>query len=371
MNDTQNNKRKITLLFLGSTGAGPVYSLEMAKALAATGGYELQVVVSRRIYNLAEWKEQFAHEEYTRFDVVDTYKHNILSFAVSLLEFWKVKYVVSVIKRYNPECVYIPFPSPWDFLLLPVLYKHTKITTTLHDPHPHDVLTNPFARCLQEWNKRALRYVNNIVILNNGDVDYVKKEFGKPVQVIPHASFTYYTKELKESGILHYTIGFVGRIEPYKGLDLLIDAFERIKDNRLHLIVAGSGEIEATLLKTIKGDRRIELINRYIQDDEFSGLIGRMDFVVLPYKRASQSGVIPLVFSHGKTVIVTDVGALKEQVPEGTGIITSPSTDGLIQAITALYEQPERIREFGSRALQYANTDLSWTHSVELLMPLL
>ena len=75
----------------------------MAKALAATEKYEMQVVLSKRIYNLSEWEEHFLECKKTRLDVVDTYKHNKLSYAISLLEIWKVKRVVNIIKQYQPE----------------------------------------------------------------------------------------------------------------------------------------------------------------------------------------------------------------------------------------------------------------------------
>ena len=254
---------------------------------------------------------------------------------------------------------------------MPMLCKFTKIVTTLHDPHPHDIVSNPFARYIEKQNRESLKKVHTIIILNNGDVDYVKKEYGKPVYVIPHASFSYYAKGIKVSDEIKNTIGFIGRIEPYNGLDLLVEAFQRINDSSLHLIIAGSGVIDTKLKQTINNDKRIELINRYIQDEEFSELIGRMDYVELPYKLASQSGVIPLVFSHGKPVIVTNVGALEEQVPDGTGVVVDASAKSLKDAIVEIYDQPNHIYKMGRKAFEYANKELTWTHSAELLMSII
>lgn len=364
-NDSGKLKR-VTLLFLGSTGAGPVYSLEMAKALSATGRCHLQCVISKQISNLLEWQKEF-DESNVQLDIVDTYKHNKLSFAISLIEFWKINRIVDVIKRFQADSLYVPFLLTWDFLIYPRLYKEMQIIATLHDPHPHDVSRNPFSKWILLQNKKAYQYVNDVVVLNNSDVEYVKDNFCPNVHVVPHASFSYYVRERNDDFEIKQTIGFIGRIEPYKGLDLLVDAFLQL-EKEYRLIIAGSGKIEDNTYEKIKSNDRIVLINRYINDDEFTGLISKMDFVVLPYKRASQSGVIPLVFAHRKPVIATNVGALKEQVPEGTGIICDTSSTSIVQAIHKLYSNPELINEYGSKAKIYAESELTWERSADKIL---
>ena len=364
-NDEKNSRvqKRITLLFLGSTGAGPVYSLEMAKALAASRQCQLQCVVSQRLSNIDDWVSAFK-ESNVKLDIVDTYKHSKLGFAISLFEFWKVNRIVKTIRSFQPDVLYVPFLLTWDFLLYPRLHKKMRIIATLHDPHPHDVSKNPFAKWISKQNKKAYKYVNDVVILNNTDVQYVRENFCPHVHVIPHASFSSYVKEFSNDNGIKNTIGFLGRIEPYKGLDLLVEAFEQLND-KYKLIVAGSGKIDEATYDKVRKNDRIELINRYIEDDEFTGLIEKMDFVVLPYKRASQSGVIPLVFAHGKTVVATDVGALKEQVPEGTGMICKSDVSSIVQTINNLYDNPQLINFYGVAAKRYAKSELTWESSAK------
>ena len=363
------NKKRVTLLFLGSTGAGPVYSLEMAKALAAADSCHLQCVISKRISNIEEWKNAFDDSE-IQLEVVDTYRHNIFSFALSFLQFWKVNKVIKTIKQFQPDCLYVPFLLTWNFLIYPRLYRHMRIIATLHDPHPHDISKNPMSNWLQRQNINAYKYVHDVVVLNNGDAPYVRNNYCENVHVIPHASFSYYVNQESKEKHLNYIIGFIGRIEPYKGLDILIDAFLR-HDNKYKLIIAGSGNIDDSTYKKIVGNPRVELINRYIKDEEFSELLGRMDFVVLPYKRASQSGVIPLVFAHAKPVVVTNVGALQEQVPLKTGLVTEPKAESLYESIKELYSDPVRIFEWGFNAKEYAETELTWESSANKLLTII
>ena len=362
------SKVRVTFLFLGSTGAGPIYSFEMAKAIANTQLFDLQIVISKRVYNLHEWTEEFKGNN-TQLCIVDTYRHNKFSFACSFIEFWKINKVVNIIKEFQPECIYDPFPSPWKFLIYPRIKRFSRIITTLHDPHPHDKTTNPLEHWLRQANAKSLQHVNDIIILNQKDVNYVKDNYCKNVWVIPHASFAHYVQNntAKDKQQLKYTIGFIGRIEPYKGLDILVEAFDTINDIDIKLIIAGAGEIDKKTKQIISKNKKIELINRYIADNEFSELLNKMDFVVLPYKRASQSGVIPLVFAHGKTVIVTDVGSLAEQVPSGTGMVIKPEQKEIASSIRYLYNNPNKIFEYGNNGKDYANTELSWEHSAELL----
>lgn len=346
-----------------------MYSLEMAKALMASEKCHLQAVISNQVSNLNDWKNAFSRGD-ARLDMVDTYQHNKLSFALSLIEFWKVQKIIKAINGFHPDVLYVPFLLTWDFLLYPKLYRRVKIIAMLHDPHPHDESNNVFANWITRQNRNAYKYVNDVVVLNKSDVEYVKENFCPRVHVIPHASFSYYAQQVTEDNRLKNTIGFLGRIEPYKGLDLLVDAFLQL-DEKYRMIVAGSGKVDDITLKKIENSGRIELINRYIQDDEFTGLINRMDIVVLPYKRASQSGVIPLVFAHGKTVIATNVGALQEQVPEGTGMIIEPSIPSLVTAINKMYEQPEQITLYGTNAKRYAEKELTWESSADKLLDII
>jgi glycosyltransferase involved in cell wall biosynthesis len=91
-----------------------------------------------------------------------------------------------------------------------------------------------------------------------------------------------------------------------------------------------------------------------------------IDFVVLPYKRASQSGVVPMAFSFGKTVIATNVGALSEQIPQGTGIVVEPNSTLIAESIDKLYSTPNLILDYNKNAKKYADTELSWEHSADL-----
>lgn len=359
--------RKVTLLFLGTTGAGPVYSLEMAKSLVALNQYNLQVVIADGLLNRETWVQELG--ESVKFEVVKTYRHTRLGVLLSFLSFWRPLRVVRLINRFNPDILYLPFGLVWSPIVFPLLNKSISIIYTLHDPYPHDNSSNILSTCYDKIaNKARDKYSSGVVILNNRDKDYVHKNICSNVVVIPHASFGYYSQVKKNDSraICNKKIGFIGRIEPYKGLDILLDAYQLVKNEGISLLIAGSGYIPDDLMSIISSDDSITLINRYINDNDFTLLLDSVDFVVLPYKRASQSGIIPMAFAYGKAVIATNVGALSEQVPSGTGIIVSPSAHDLAQAILRFYKDNLFVA-YGKNAQEYASSYLTWEHSARCL----
>ncbi len=359
---------KVSIVFLGSTGAGPVYSYEFAKALLATGRCDIQVIISKESKNLDIWTKTFNLPNVS-FHCIDTYKHTPFRVALSFIQFWKTRKLVQLIKEFNPDFVFFPFGLTWSSIIFPQIARFSKIINTIHDPHPHDKIYNPLILCLNYFSTKAQKYVSGNVILNNADRKYVYDKYKKPIVVIPHATFDYYiTGSGTKTNTLTHRIGFVGRIEPYKGLDLLVDYFDQTPNMDLELIIAGSGKIEDDILDKINKDKRIVLINRYIHDDEFNKIFKEIDLLVLPYKRASQSGVIPMSFAFSTPVIATNVGALSEQVPIGTGVLITPDIVSISKALTELYANPSSILEMGKKAKKYADNHLSWSHSAKSLL---
>jgi glycosyltransferase involved in cell wall biosynthesis len=125
---------------------------------------------------------------------------------------------------------------------------------------------------------------------------------------------------------------FFGNIAAYKGLEYLIDAFERIvaDGGNYRLIVAGRAkkvtdpyvaDIQERLNRKIVRERTIVRME-FIPDEELEVYLKAADVAVLPYTRIFQSGVLFLAYSFGLPVIASDVGSLREDVVEGeTGFI--------------------------------------------------
>ena len=113
---------------------------------------------------------------------------------------------------------------------------------------------------------------------------------------------------------------FFGLIREYKGLDVLISAINLIdKDliGKFEFIIVGENYEKLDKYKNnidadIKGN--IKWLTKYIPDEQVNLYFCASDFVVLPYKSASQSGIVPMAYHFGKPIIVSDVEGLSEMV---------------------------------------------------------
>ncbi|HEX2921631.1 MAG TPA: glycosyltransferase [Bacteroidales bacterium] len=118
---------------------------------------------------------------------------------------------------------------------------------------------------------------------------------------------------------------FFGFIRKYKGLDLLLKAFASsyFKENNIELLVAGEFYDDESPYRKIVSDNNLVddviFFNRFISDNEVSAFFSAADIVAQPYRTATQSGVSQIAFNFDKPVVVTDVGGLREIVPDKEG----------------------------------------------------
>jgi glycosyltransferase involved in cell wall biosynthesis len=130
-----------------------------------------------------------------------------------------------------------------------------------------------------------------------------------------------------------------GSIRPYKGADLALDALARVdRSLRVRLVVAGrfwgrGNELRAQA-ERLGLNGRVEFRERFISNEEAALLFGAADASLLPYRSASQSGVVQLSFAYGRPVIATCVGGLPAAVEDGVdGILCEPDAAALAVAI--------------------------------------
>ena len=165
------------------------------------------------------------------------------------------------------------------------------------------------------------------MIAQRYDIDIQK------IHVIQHGLYDQYSKKIdpnEAKNILAIKEDFVilsfGLIRKYKGIPFLVEAFEQLPDeiiqNSRLLIVGEIWENRKELINKISSSKqkeKITLIDKYVPDDMISLYFSAADIVVLPYLRASQSGIAHIAMTFGKPIIVSEVGGLKESMAEYKG----------------------------------------------------
>ena len=151
---------------------------------------------------------------------------------------------------------------------------------------------------------------------------------------------------------LRYVL-FFGLVRDYKGLDLLLGAWALLKrrgrTEGRRLIVAGEFyTAKEPYLKQIAASglrEEVLLHDRFIPDAGVKDYFSAADFVVQPYKTATQSGVTQIAYQFCTPMVVTDVGGLAEIVPDGkVGYVCAPTAEAIAAAV-------ERISDDGTLEL--------------------
>ncbi|HEY0298826.1 MAG TPA: glycosyltransferase, partial [Arachidicoccus sp.] len=149
------------------------------------------------------------------------------------------------------------------------------------------------------------------------------------------------------------TILFFGFIRQYKGLDLLLRAMKILTDKSKtqniilpKLLVAGEfyeeKEKYLSLIKELGIESQLILKTDFIADSEVRYYLSAADFVIQPYRSATQSGVTPLAYHFEKPMLVTNVGGLPDMVAnEKAGVVTEANETSIAQGIERLYELGE------------------------------
>lgn len=229
------------------------------------------------------------------------------------------------IRKWSPSLIHSTTEFKGALGLYPFIRnsKRIKLLYTVHDPVPHSKIS--FIKRLVHWY--IYNKFENLLLLSKSETsNYFMKHIAPRKSHILYSSLGVYdylnTIQSGENTIGDYIL-FFGRIEHYKGVDLLVKGYKESNchSNGVNLVIAGKGEINDCEYPGIVK------INRYIPNEELASLIKFANVVALPYRTMTQSGVLMSAFAFNKPVIITKVGNVEQLNIEGNyGIVIEPNS---------------------------------------------
>jgi len=188
------------------------------------------------------------------------------------------------------------------------------------------------------------------------------------VRVIPHGAFQHLTVQPDERplpselGAVRFPVVlFFGLLRPYKGLDVLLDAWRGIDGAELWIV--GRPRMQIANLQA-RAPATVRFVPRYISDAELPAFFRRADVVVLPYSRTErfdQSGVLATALAFGKPTVVSDVGGFGEVAAAGAARLVPPNDPGALHdALAGLLGDSQEREGLASGALAAASGPYSW-----------
>jgi D-inositol-3-phosphate glycosyltransferase len=256
------------------------------------------------------------------------------------------------LERFAPGMVilkwWIPFFAPaFGFTVGPLRRRGTKVVLVCDNLIPHE--RRPGDR---ELTRFMLNRSDGYLVMSDSverDLDTLKPR--APRRRVAHPFYAQFDRGrwTRESARAHLglegeVVAFFGYVRRYKGLDILLRAWPRVRARRPATLVVGGEYYEDAApyraLAAAAGES-VRMLDHYLPDDEVEALFKAADVVVLPYRSATQSGVTHVAYALGVPVITTDVGGLSETVRPGvTGLVVPPENEeALANAIISYFER--------------------------------
>ncbi len=257
------------------------------------------------------------------------------------------------IKKEKPDLIivryWIPFLAPCLGIIARIVKsnKHSKIIAIIDNMIPHEkrfgdkLLTNFFAKSVDGFLTMSEKVSADVRLFSN-----------KPLLLSPHPIFEHFGKPISKLDA-RQTLGlkenekiilFFGFIRHYKGLDILLHAMatSTIKNANIKLMIVGEFYEDPQpyydLINELGISEQVILRNEFVPDNEVKNFVCSADFIIQPYRNATQSGVTPLAYHFETPMLVTNVGALADTVPNGkVGIVVEPNADAIASGIQTLY----------------------------------
>lgn len=230
-----------------------------------------------------------------------------------------------------PDVIHVQFLPmltsrlPFDLWFVQLCRRRgSKIVLTVHDLLPHNT---------GETHRQAYydlyQMVDHIICHSDSIKQRLCSEYSIPeekISVIPHGPFFYDIAPANADQILRsfeldrqkHLVLWQGIISPYKGIDLLLEAWKQVETSvdNASLLIAGTGSPE--LLEQIRGRirglglERVRLHPRFISTEELVALYQAADIVVYPYRAITTSGALATGLALGKTIVASNLAVFRE-----------------------------------------------------------
>ena len=249
------------------------------------------------------------------------------------------------------SCYWMAFFAPCFGIIQRLAQRNgkTRCIALVHNMIPHEpsILDKIFAPFF-------VRNTNGFVALSESVVQDINRfdKAAKPKTSYPHPIYDHYGEQMtKEEACLALNLNpeneymlFFGLVRAYKGLDLLLEAFGKVKEQlpKLQLIIAGEFYEDEHKYRTLITNNglidRVIIKNEFIADADLRKYFGAANLIAQPYKSATQSGVTQVAFHFEKPMLVTNVGGLGEIVHDHKmGYAVEPNAEDIAEAITDYY----------------------------------
>jgi glycosyltransferase involved in cell wall biosynthesis len=281
--------------------------------------------------------------------------------------------VLKSFKKINPDFYHFDYLSLRQIGLIPYLFfRKSRLIINIHDPKPH---SGEYDLKNEVLRKLSFVITDRFVVFS----EYSRKELSKIIsshknihllKLLPYSIFNSFIEpDFINEGQKYISI--IGRISPYKGTHLFIEASQRIIEKFPDQLFCIAGKpIDGYTLPEIEPGlaEKTRILQGHLSNKEIARIISESILVVCPYIDATQSGVIMTAYSLKCPVLATNVGGLSEYVTENiTGsIVDSIDSESIAERIIQLISNGDmfKMKEIMKNPEYIVEKDISYNRYI-------
>jgi len=325
--------------------------------------------------------EYLSSSKYKTNILLHTFKHSDRIFNINgLFKILSIcKEIQSILNLFKTDVVVLTDNTPVSLLLPQFLKKRFKKYMFIHDGLYHltsftvrNIIAKYFYNFLMY---KAIHSLDSLIFLSKSNKErffckYHVKKKNYTIRLCAHIDNLKSEKNEIDHLPDNYYL-FYGRIEKYKGLQVLLKAYQMDSTHQLpNLIIAGKGIIsKKNLLYISQLKNKIILINRYINDSDTIYLFENSLGVILPYIEASQSGIIPIAYKYSKPVFVSNIASLTENVIDNkTGFVFKNRKSNELLNKLIFYNEYSDKSKYKHDITEYYHNHFNWKLNLKPLI---
>jgi glycosyltransferase involved in cell wall biosynthesis len=229
--------------------------------------------------------------------------------------------------------------------------------------------------------RRLARRMDAVVAHSEHGARRLREEVGldpKRVRVIHHGAFDYLTRLPDEAPLPEELAGadgpvilFFGLLRPYKGIEVLLEAFRRLDGGELWVVGRPRMDVEPLRRAAEGAAGRVRIVPRFVEEAEIPQIFSRADVVVLPYLDAEHSGVLYTGLAFAKPLVLSAVGGFPEVAGQGAARLVPPGDPAVLaSALGELIADEEARAALSEAAGRAATGPYSWDEAARRTMDL-